>query len=73
MPFYDIMLLYNTYSDYVDKENEEHEKQQAEYQEQYEQQKAEMNVNKQLPSMPNIDSITRGISNATSSFKMPKF
>lgn len=72
MPFYDIMLLYNTYSDYVDKENERSEKEQARYQEQYQEQQAEYNINKYKQNIPDMSSITRGMMNG-SHFKMPKF
>ena len=72
MPFYDIMLLYNTYSDYIDKENEKSEKEQSRYQEQYQEQQAEYNINKYKQNIPDVNSITRGMMNG-SQFKMPKF
>ena len=70
MPFYDIMLLYNSYAEYVDKENEQHAAEQAKYEEQYEEQKSAMNMNNF--KVPDMNSITKGMING-SQFKMPNF
>ena len=66
MPFYDIMLLYNAYSDYCDEENKQHEEQQARYEEQVQEQQSNFNMNsiKQVISkMTNLSSLTRGFTN----------
>ena len=63
MPFYDIMLLYNAYSDYCDEENKQHEEQQARYEEQIQEQQSNFNMNSITQNMlkkPDISSLTRG-------------
>ena len=63
MPFYDIMLLYNAYSDYCDEENKQHEEQQARYEEQIQEQQSNFNMNsitQNMPKKPDISSLTRG-------------
>ena len=63
MPFYDIMLLYNAYSDYCDEENKQHEEQQARYEEQVQEQQSNFNMNsitQNMHKMPDISSLTSG-------------
>ena len=63
MPFYDIMLLYNAYSDYCDEENKQHEEQQARYEEQVQEQQSNFNMNsikQDISKMTNLSSLTRG-------------
>lgn len=71
MFFYDIMYLYKAYEDYVNEENKRQEEQQAEYQEQnnIDQIKSDaMNKYK----MPDMNSITRGMTNSIPKFNIPK-
>ena len=68
MFFYDIMYLYRAYEKYVEDENERNAEDQARYQEQYE---------SQMPNpadykMPDVNSITRGITSSIPKFNMPK-
>lgn len=64
MFFYDIMMLYNRYSDYVDKENEANKKEQERYSEEYESQKSEYSsmtnkaMNYNTPSIPSVPNYT---------------
>ena len=70
MPFYDIMLLYQSYSDYVDEENKEQTKQQEQYQQQIDEQKAANNFDNY--KMPDINNISKGmVSSAMNNFNMP--
>lgn len=66
MPFYDIMLLYNTYADYCDEENKHNEEQQSRYEEQLQEQQSNFNMNsikQNMPKMPDLSSLTRGFTN----------
>ena len=66
MPFYDIMLLYNTYADYCDEENKHNEEQQSRYEEQLQEQQSNFNMNsikQNMPKMPDLSSLSRGFTN----------
>ena len=66
MPFYDIMLLYNTYADYCDEENKHNEEQQSKYEEQLQEQQSNFNMNsikQNMPKMPDLSSLSRGFTN----------
>ena len=73
MFFYDIMYLYKAYENFVNEENKKAEEQQAEYQEQYDpssiQQNAAAAANMKTPD---INSITKGITNSIPKFNIPK-
>ena len=66
MPFYDIMLLYNTYADYCDEENKHNEEQQSRYEEQLQEQQSNFNMNsikQNIKKMPDLSSLSRGFTN----------
>ena len=71
MFFYDIMYLYKAYEDYIENENKRAEEQKAEYQEQYDvsQMQKDAAVNYK---MPDINNITKGLTNSIPHFNIPK-
>lgn len=71
MFFYDIMYLYKAYEDYVNEENKRQEEQQAEYQEQYNTDQIKSDAASKFKT-PDINSITRGMTNSIPKFSMPK-
>lgn len=57
MLWYDIMMIYNAYSEYVDKENEENRIEQDKYESEY-QDKMDEYKNFNMPNVPKMDVAT---------------
>lgn len=72
MYFYDIMYLYKTYEDYVNEEKKNQEQQEAMYQEQISSQ-PDINSQMQKFKMPDMNSLTRNMTNSIPKFDVPKF
>lgn len=71
MFFYDIMYLYKAYENYVNEENKRQEEQQAEYQEQYDINQMKNDAMSKFKT-PDINNLTRGMTNSIPKFDMPK-
>ena len=71
MFFYDIMYLYKAYENYVTEEKKSQEEQQAEYQEQYDVNSTKNDAMNKFKA-PDINSITRGMTNSIPKFSIPK-
>lgn len=72
MYFYDIMYLYKTYEDYVNEEKKNQEQQDAIYQEQMSSQ-SDINSQMQKFKMPDMNNLTRNMTNSIPKFDIPKF
>lgn len=71
MFFYDIMYLYKAYEDYVNEENKRQQEQQEEYESTYDSNQIRDDAMSKY-KMPDINSITRGMTNNIPKFSVPK-
>ena len=71
MFFYDIMYLYKAYEDYVNEENKRQQEQQEEYESTYDSNQIRDDAISKY-KMPDINSITRGMTNNIPKFSVPK-
>ena len=71
MFFYDIMYLYKAYEDYVNEENKRQQEQQESYENTYDPNQIRDDAMSKY-KMPDINSITRGMTNNIPKFSVPK-